>query len=182
MFVLARGSRLVPLALLTVAMITILIVTIMTSQPGSTAIAVGMGIGFLALFWLIRAWSNQEQAVAVRTASGAETVIRARLTRKAYQALRPRINAGRVYYQAAIQVWLAFSQDSLVIYCPLTPISGRAVALSSAIEPTRRQSRRSRNPAVIVVADSEFGDLPIVLSREGRRVLRRAVGGRYSAS
>lgn len=161
------------MALLVVTMITIPIVAIITSQPGSVAIAVGIGVGLLSIFWLIRAYSNHEQAAAIREASGAETVVRARLTRKAYQALRPRISAGGVQYQAAIQVWLALSQDSLAIYCTLTQIGGRTVALSSAIEPTRREAPRSKNPAVIVLTDSEFGDLPIVLSREARRVLRQ---------
>jgi hypothetical protein len=179
MFVLARSSRAVPFVILAVMIVAIPTAAVATSRPPTTiAMAFGVAIFLPSLGWLIRARSDKQQADTARRSSGAGDVFRSRLTRRSYNTLRARIFAKGLFYQAAMQVWLAVSQESVDLYCTGSTVRGKAVRLAGALTLVECATLNNSGARTLCLMDSEVGVLELVVSQRDRPEIRRLLSER----
>lgn len=132
MYVLARGSRLVPMWLLGLMCVAIPAAPIVSVRPVGIIVAAFV-VSILALVGgvLMRASVRKQEIASVSREPGVTRVLEARLTRKSYGALRSVIFERGLYYHAAMRVWVAVGPDAWRIYCVVPTAIGKPFLLAT---------------------------------------------------
>lgn len=155
MYVLARGSRLVPMWLLGLMCVAIPAAAVVSVRPVGIIVAAFV-VSILALVGgvLMRASVRKQEIASVSREPGVTRVLEARLTRKSYGALRSVIFERGLYYHAAMRVWVAVGPDAWRIYCVVPTAIGKPFLLATCKPLPRSLSRSGRAAKVESAVDS----------------------------
>lgn len=167
----ARGSRLVPMWLLSVMCVSIPAAAVISVRPiGIIVAAFAVSIFGLVGGGLMWASARKKEAASVSQEPGVTRVLEVRLTRRSYGALRSVIFQRGLFCHAAMRVWLAAEPDSWRIYCVVPTAVGKPFPLATC-KPLARHAGRSGRTVKIESTDEGIGLLELRAAPFSRKSL-----------